>query len=107
MSATEAHSASADRAVGQLDMHLEVAIIPVSDVDRSKEFYAGLGWRLDVDDAPLEGLRIVPFTPPAPGPRSRSARELLRPRKARPTGADRLGHRSGVSRSRRPWHRRE
>ena len=67
MSATEAHSASADGAVGQLDMHLEVAIIPVSDVDRSKEFYAGLGWRLDVDDAPLEGLRIVQFTPPGSG----------------------------------------
>ena len=46
------------------DMHLEIDIIPVSDVDRSKDFYQHLGWRLDADDAPLEGLRIVQFTPP-------------------------------------------
>src|SRR5499427_2494591 len=45
-------------------MHLEVDIIPVSDVDRSKQFYQRLGWRLDQDVAPLEGLRIVQFTPP-------------------------------------------
>ena len=45
-------------------MHLEVQIIPVSDVDRAKEFYQRLGWRLDDDAAPLEGLRIVQFTPP-------------------------------------------
>ena len=47
-----------------VDMHLEVDIIPVSDVDRSKQFYQSLGWRLDQDVAPLEGLRIVQFTPP-------------------------------------------
>jgi catechol 2,3-dioxygenase-like lactoylglutathione lyase family enzyme len=50
-----------------VDMHLEVDIIPVSDVDRSKQFYQGLGWRLDGDDSPLEGLRIVQFTPPGSG----------------------------------------
>src|SRR5262249_45757906 len=49
---------------GNVDMHLEVDIIPVSDVDRSKQFYQRLGWRLDSDAAPLEGLRIVQFTPP-------------------------------------------
>ena len=49
-----------------VDMHLEVDIIPVSDVDRSKQFYKRVGWRLD-DDAPLEGLRIVQFTPPGSG----------------------------------------
>jgi catechol 2,3-dioxygenase-like lactoylglutathione lyase family enzyme len=48
-------------------MNLEVDIIPVSDVDRSKQFYASLGWRLDADDSPLEGLRIVQFTPPGSG----------------------------------------
>ena len=47
-----------------VDMHLEVDIIPVSDVDRAKQFYLSLGWRLDADDAPLPGLRIVQFTPP-------------------------------------------
>jgi catechol 2,3-dioxygenase-like lactoylglutathione lyase family enzyme len=64
MSATEMHNADRDAAVGNVDMHLEVDIIPVSDVDRSKQFYVRLGWRLDADDAPLEGLRIVQFTPP-------------------------------------------
>lgn len=46
------------------EMHLEVDIIPVSDVDRSKQFYQRLGWRFDDDLAPLDGLRIVQFTPP-------------------------------------------
>ena len=57
MSATETH-------VGNVDMKLEVEIVPVSDVDRSKKFYERLGWRLDQDVAPLAGLRIVQFTPP-------------------------------------------
>jgi catechol 2,3-dioxygenase-like lactoylglutathione lyase family enzyme len=56
MSATDVHS--------KVDMKLEVDIISVSDVDRAKAFYQQLGWRLDADDAPLEGLRIVQFTPP-------------------------------------------
>src|SRR5262249_1960060 len=67
MSATDAHSASSDASVGKIDMKLEVAIIPVSDIERSKEFYERLGWRLDGDVAPLEGLRIVQFTPPGSG----------------------------------------
>jgi catechol 2,3-dioxygenase-like lactoylglutathione lyase family enzyme len=64
MSTTEAHDTSRGGSVGQVDMKLEVDIIPVSDVDRSKEFYERLGWRLDQDVAPLDGLRIVQFTPP-------------------------------------------
>ena len=64
MSATEVHNANGDATVGRVDMHLEVDIIPVSDVDRAKAFYERLGFRLDADDAPLEGLRIVQFTPP-------------------------------------------
>jgi len=64
MSATEARSSSRDAAVGKVDMRFEVQIIPVSDVDRSKQFYQRLGWRLDGDVAPLDGLRIVQFTPP-------------------------------------------
>ncbi|HEY2317517.1 MAG TPA: VOC family protein [Solirubrobacteraceae bacterium] len=67
MSATEVHSPGRDAAVGKVDMHLEVEIIPVSDVDRSKQFYQRLGWRLDDDVAPLDGLRIVQFTPPGSG----------------------------------------
>jgi len=64
MSTTEAHSAGADAGVGQVDMKFEVDVIPVSDPDRSKEFYGRLGWRLDEDVAPLDSLRIVQFTPP-------------------------------------------
>jgi catechol 2,3-dioxygenase-like lactoylglutathione lyase family enzyme len=67
MSATEVHNASRDAAAGMVDMHLEVQIIPVSDVDRAKQFYQRLGWRLDDDIAPLDGLRIVQFTPPGSG----------------------------------------
>jgi catechol 2,3-dioxygenase-like lactoylglutathione lyase family enzyme len=51
----------------KIDMKLEVDVIPVSDVERSKQFYQRLGWRLDADDAPLDGLRIVQFTPPGSG----------------------------------------
>ena len=64
MSATEVHNANREPAVGKVDMHLEVDVIPVSDVDRAKEFYEHLGWRLDDDVAPMDGLRIVQFTPP-------------------------------------------
>jgi len=45
------------------DLKLEVVVIPVSDVDRAKAFYEGLGWRLDADFADEHGFRIVQFTP--------------------------------------------
>jgi catechol 2,3-dioxygenase-like lactoylglutathione lyase family enzyme len=64
VSATENSSTSRDASVGRVDLKLEIQVIPVSDVDRSKEFYERLGWRLDDDVAPLDGLRIVQFTPP-------------------------------------------
>ena len=48
----------------RVDMKLEVDIIPVADIERSKQFYQHLGWRLDGDDAPMKDLRIVQFTPP-------------------------------------------
>jgi catechol 2,3-dioxygenase-like lactoylglutathione lyase family enzyme len=67
MSATEVDSATPETSVPRVNMNLEVQIIPVSDVDRSKAFYQRLGWRLDDDAAPLEGLRIVQFTPPGSG----------------------------------------
>jgi catechol 2,3-dioxygenase-like lactoylglutathione lyase family enzyme len=47
-----------------VDMHLEVNVIPVSDVERAKKFYERLGWRLDDDVAPGNDVRIVQFTPP-------------------------------------------
>src|SRR6516165_562733 len=46
-----------------LDMKLEVVVIPVSDVERAKRFYGGLGWRLDADIA-RGTFRVVQFTPP-------------------------------------------
>jgi catechol 2,3-dioxygenase-like lactoylglutathione lyase family enzyme len=67
MTATEQQSPSRDTTAGNVDMRLEVDVIPVSDVDRAKDFYERLGWRLDDDVAPLDGLRIVQFTPPGSG----------------------------------------
>jgi catechol 2,3-dioxygenase-like lactoylglutathione lyase family enzyme len=47
-----------------MDMKLEVVVIPVADVDRAKDFYTGLGWRLDAD-VPVGGdFRVVQVTPP-------------------------------------------
>ena len=48
----------------QVDLKLEVVVIPVADVDRAKDFYVGLGWRLDADFAFDTGFRIVQLTPP-------------------------------------------
>jgi len=48
-------------------MKLEVALIPVSDVDRAKKFYTKLGWRLDADDAMGNDFRIVQLNPPGLG----------------------------------------
>src|SRR5213079_89492 len=48
----------------RVDMKLEVVIISVSDVDRAKEFYARLGWRLDADFAAGDDFRVIQFTPP-------------------------------------------
>jgi catechol 2,3-dioxygenase-like lactoylglutathione lyase family enzyme len=46
-----------------IDMRLEIVVIPVSDVDRAKAFYAKLGWRLDADFASQDGWRVIQFTP--------------------------------------------
>ena len=48
----------------RVDTKLEVVFIPVSDVDRAKRFYEGLGWRLDADFARGDDWRVVQFTPP-------------------------------------------
>jgi len=50
----------------KVDMKFELVVIPVSDVDRAKEFYARLGWRLDAD-FPGEDFRVIQFTPPGSG----------------------------------------
>jgi catechol 2,3-dioxygenase-like lactoylglutathione lyase family enzyme len=52
---------------GTVEMKLEVIVIPVSDVDRAKRFYANLGWRLDIDYRPGGDFRMIQFTPPGSG----------------------------------------
>src|SRR5215831_12898659 len=59
--------ATSDASVARVDMKFEIVVIPVSDVDRAKEFYGRLGWRLDADFASGEDFRVVQFTPPGSG----------------------------------------
>jgi predicted enzyme related to lactoylglutathione lyase len=84
MSASDAGTTGRDASVGQVDLKLEVQIIPASDVDRAKAFYERLGWRLDDDVAPMDGLRIVQFTPPGSGTSITSAKPSRPRRPARP-----------------------
>ena len=56
--------ARGDMTTSAVDLKLEAVVIPVADVDRSKAFYNGLGWRLDADFAFDNGFRVVQFTPP-------------------------------------------
>jgi catechol 2,3-dioxygenase-like lactoylglutathione lyase family enzyme len=58
---------NSDANVASVAMKLEVVVIPVSDVDRAKEFYGRLGWRLDADFRFDNGFRVVQFTPPGSG----------------------------------------
>ena len=49
---------------GIVDLKLEIVVIPVSDVDRAKQFYEKLGWRVDADFVAGEDWRVIQFTPP-------------------------------------------
>jgi catechol 2,3-dioxygenase-like lactoylglutathione lyase family enzyme len=65
MSTTEMSNEQATNiAAAKVDMKLEVVVIPVSDVERAKRFYSGLGWRLDADFVVGDTFRAVQFTPP-------------------------------------------
>jgi catechol 2,3-dioxygenase-like lactoylglutathione lyase family enzyme len=66
MGTTEVRSNDASRiaSVKNVDMKLEVVVIPVSDVDRAKQFYGSLGWRLDADVTTGDDFRLIQFTPP-------------------------------------------
>jgi catechol 2,3-dioxygenase-like lactoylglutathione lyase family enzyme len=55
---------SASPEVGPIDMKLEVVTLPVSDPDRAKAFYQGLGWRLDADFVIGDAVRAIQLTPP-------------------------------------------
>src|SRR5438067_13002128 len=69
MSTADEGGSGAGRTEGvtDVDLKFEVVVIPVADADRSKEFYARLGWRLDADFAFDNGFRVVQFTPPGSG----------------------------------------
>src|SRR6266581_3281109 len=69
MSTAQASSSEArgSAGIGRVGMNLEVVVIPVSDVNRAKEFYGNLGWRLDADFPFDNGFRVVQFTPPGSG----------------------------------------
>ena len=55
---------SNDAKASSIDMKFEIVVIPVSDIDRAKEFYSGLGWRLDADYDNGSDFRVIQFTPP-------------------------------------------
>src|SRR6267142_3304600 len=58
---------TSDAGVARVDMKFEIVVIPVSDVDRAKEFYGRLGWRLDADYDSGKDFRVLQFTPPGSG----------------------------------------
>ena len=65
MASTQANSDTAGASgAAPVPLRLEVVTLPVSDVDRAKRFYQGLGWRLDADFSVGEDIRGVQFTPP-------------------------------------------
>src|SRR4029078_10524807 len=53
-----------DASAARVDMKLEVVVLPVSDVDRAKEFYTRLGWRLDADFVAGDDFRVLRLPPP-------------------------------------------
>jgi catechol 2,3-dioxygenase-like lactoylglutathione lyase family enzyme len=59
--------AASQASVSSVDMKFEIVVIPVSDVDRAKEFYGRLGWRLDADYDNGKDFRVVQLTPPGSG----------------------------------------
>jgi len=63
----QASNAAGEASVAKVDMKFEIVVIPVSDVDRAKEFYARLGWRLDADYDNGKDFRVIQFTPPGSG----------------------------------------
>jgi catechol 2,3-dioxygenase-like lactoylglutathione lyase family enzyme len=63
----QANDAASEASVAKVDMKFEIVVIPVSDVDRAKEFYAKLGWRLDADYDNGNDFRVIQFTPPGSG----------------------------------------
>ena len=63
----EVSNTTNEQSLAKIDMKFEIVVIPVSDVDRAKEFYGRLGWRLDADYDNGKDFRVVQFTPPGSG----------------------------------------
>src|SRR3984957_12181261 len=63
----QANNAASEASVARVDMKFEIVVIPVSDVDRAKEFYTTLGWRLDADYDNGKDFRVIQFTPTGSG----------------------------------------
>src|SRR5277367_6102710 len=66
-SEVQSNDATSDTKVAKVDTKFEIVVIPVSDVDRAKEFYARLGWRLDAYYDNGSDFRVIQFTPPGSG----------------------------------------
>jgi catechol 2,3-dioxygenase-like lactoylglutathione lyase family enzyme len=67
MATLEVSKSAKNPSSARMDMKLEIVVIPVSDIDRAKEFYTKLGWRLDADFTAGDDWRGVQFTPPGSG----------------------------------------
>jgi catechol 2,3-dioxygenase-like lactoylglutathione lyase family enzyme len=69
MSTTEVgtDNATSKAVTAKVDMKFEIVVIPVSNIDRAKEFYEKLGWRLDIDYDNGKDFRVIQFTPPGSG----------------------------------------
>ena len=65
--AVRGKEATSEVKAAPVDLKFEIVVIPVSDVDRAKEFYARLGWRLDADYDSGKGFRVIQLTPPGSG----------------------------------------
>ena len=63
----QVNDAASEASLAKVDMKFEIVVIPVSNVDRAKEFYARLGWRLDADYDNGKDFRVIQFTPPGSG----------------------------------------
>jgi catechol 2,3-dioxygenase-like lactoylglutathione lyase family enzyme len=63
----QTNDAANEASVTKVDMRFEIVVIPVSDIDRAKEFYGRLGWRLDADYDNGSDFRVIQFTPPGSG----------------------------------------
>src|SRR5258707_5879691 len=64
LSAIRSNEPTSGTSAVKVDMKFEIVVIPVSDIERAKEFYGRLGWRLDADFDSGKDYRVIQFTPP-------------------------------------------